>query len=108
MLFSFSRGKGTKPRCSALLWEEASGLAPGAVVLGLKCKHLGRSLRGHEMWVRSVHEVESMAHLTEGAAQGDLVLRRRFWLWPSSHTWMLKYTEGTAVESREGKRERSE
>lgn len=28
-VFSFSRGKGTKPSCSALLWEKAPGVAPG-------------------------------------------------------------------------------
>lgn len=48
------------------------------VVLGLKCELHGWSLKGHEMRVRSMHEVGSVAHLTERAAQGDLVLGRRF------------------------------
>lgn len=78
MVFSFSKAKGTKPSCSAQILEEAPGLAPGAVMLGLKCEHHGWSLRGHEMRVRSMHEEGSMAHLTETAAQGHLVLGRRF------------------------------
>lgn len=54
------------------------GLAPGAVVLELKCEHNGWSLSGHEMRVRSMHGAGSMAHLTERAAQGDPVLGGRF------------------------------